>query len=44
VPLMGLLVRRLVLDDVPRGMVERSGSALLPLIIAEPTGFQRLGG
>ena len=44
VPLMALLVRRLVMDDVPRGMVERSGSALLPLIIAEPAGFQHLGG
>ena len=43
VPLLGLLVQRLVMDDVPRGMVERSGSALLPLIIAEPAAFQRLG-
>ena len=43
VPFLGLLVRRLLLDDVSRGMVERSSSALLPLIVAEPAAFQRLG-
>ena len=40
---LGLLMRRLLFDNVSRGIVESCATALLPMIIAEPGTFQRMG-
>ena len=38
-----LLMRRLLLEDLPRESVDRSSAALLPLIIAQPAAFHFIG-
>ena len=38
-----LLMRRLLFDNISRGTVESCGTALLPMIMAEPATFQRMG-
>ena len=38
-----LLMRRLLLEDLPRESVDRSAAALLPLILAQPAAFHHIG-